>query len=315
MSGSGPQDRDEDTRPAASIKPFALIADALTRAGVGVLRYDDRGVGASTGDYDTATIGDLTEDARAALHYLATRDDVDLERLGVLGHSEGGLYAATLAVDEPLVSFVVLMAPPATDGTTLLVEQNAAIARSSGLSDAEIEAARDVFSRICPAAIAGDDDAIESIIRAATEAYYDRQTPDARAALGDRQLFIDRQLTAQLPTLTHGRFGEICASRPAEEWAKVTIPVLALFGGHDVQVIAPSNAAALRAALDAAGNTDATIVTIPDANHLFQSSVTGALQEYSTLPGTFSPEVLPTIVDWVTARVGTTEDASPTKGP
>ena len=133
LSGSGPQDRDESTRPAALIEPFALIADALTRAGIGVLRYDDRGVGGSTGDYGTATVADLTGDGRAALDYLMTRADVDPARLGVLGHSEGGLYAATLGAEDPRVAFIVVLAPPAVEGSRLLAEQNEAIARASGV--------------------------------------------------------------------------------------------------------------------------------------------------------------------------------------
>jgi dienelactone hydrolase len=317
MSGSGPQDRNESTRPAARIEPFALIADALTRAGIGVLRYDDRGVAESSGDYASATIADLTSDGRAALDYLETRSDVDGGRLGVLGHSEGGLYAATLGADDPRVAFVVVLAPPAIDGATLLVEQNAAIARASGLPQAEIEANIEVFTRLCPAAVARDQDSLESIVREASEAYWDRQTESDRTVLGDRDVFVDRQVAGQLPSLVTETFRGICASDPTADWSRVTVPLLALFGARDVQVLADSNAAGLRAALERAGNDDATIVTIANANHLFQSAETGAPREYSTLADTFSPDVLPTIVDWLTARVlaGGAEGPSPTSGP
>ncbi len=136
MSGSGAQDRDESLRPITSLKPFAILADALTSAGVGVLRYDDRGVGGSSGDYAAATITELAADAAAAVDYLTSREDVDPHRLGLLGHSEGGIYAAMIAASDPRIGYIGLMAPAVTDGVTLIVEQNEALARSSGVSEA-----------------------------------------------------------------------------------------------------------------------------------------------------------------------------------
>ena len=132
VTGSGPQDRDESVAPLAAIKPFAIIADALARAGVAVLRFDDRGTAKSTGDYATATGPDFTADAAAAVAYLRTRADIDHGRIGLLGHSEGGLDVAEIAAADPSIAFVVGMAPPATSGVDLLVQQNEAILRVAG---------------------------------------------------------------------------------------------------------------------------------------------------------------------------------------
>ena len=146
-----PQDRDESLAPVAAIKPFAIIADALARAGVAVLRFDDRGTAKSTGDYATATVADFTADAAAAVAFLRTRTDVDQARVGLLGHSEGGLDVAEIAAADPSIAFVVGMAPPATSGVDLLVDQNEAILRAAGTSDAEIDGVRQVRSRHVPA--------------------------------------------------------------------------------------------------------------------------------------------------------------------
>jgi len=304
MSGSGPQDRDESLAPTAAIKPFALIADALTSAGVGVLRYDDRGVAGSTGDYSAATVGDLTGDGRAALDFLAGRDDIDQERIGILGHSEGGLYVATLAAEDPRVAFAIGMAAPAVDGVSLLIAQNEAIvrARASGVPEEEIEATIEFAQRVLPAALEGDPDEVEAAVRDSFEAHWDRQPPDSQAVLGERDAFVQRQVDAQMPRLLSDWYRSFLESDPAVAWSQVQVPVLGLFGAKDVQVPLDPNEPAWRAALAAAGNDDATSVVLPDANHLFQAAETGALEEYGELEPQFTADFLPTLVQWVTAR-------------
>jgi uncharacterized protein len=307
LSGSGAQDRDESLRPVSAIKPFALIADALTSAGVAVLRYDDRGVGDSTGDYEAATVEELAGDGRAALDHLLGRDDIDAARIGILGHSEGGLYAAMLAAEDPDIAFVVGMAAPATDGVTLIVDQNEAILRASGESEAEIAHAVAFAETVIPAVRDGDAEAAEAGVRAYFGGLWDRQSEADRTVLGDREAFVQRQVDSLLPLYLSDWFRSILAYDPAPDWQRVRVPVLGLFGARDVQVVTEPNVAALRAALAAGGNEDVEIVVFPDANHLFQASETGALQEYGTLAPAFTPDFLPTLVDWVTARVGIPE--------
>jgi uncharacterized protein len=304
MSGSGAQDRDESMRPVSAIKPFALIADGLTSAGVAVLRYDDRGVGGSSGDYEAATVEELAGDGRAAIEYLRGRDDVDAARIGILGHSEGGLYAAMLAAEDPDIAFVVGMAAPAVNGVDLIVAQNDAIARSQGESGAEIARARASAEVAMPAARDGDRAALEASLRDYLGGLWDLQSPQDRSIIGAREPFVQRQVSSLMDRYLSDWFRSILAYDPSSDWEQVSVPVLGLFGARDVQVVTEQNAPALRAALAAGGNEDVEIVVFPDANHLFQASRTGALEEYSMLEPAFTPDFLPTLVDWVTARAG-----------
>ncbi len=304
VSGSGPQDRDESVAPVAAIKPFAIIADALARAGVAVLRFDDRGTAKSTGDYATAAVSDFTADAAAAVAYLRTRSDIDPARIGLLGHSEGGLDVAEIAAADPSIAFVVGMAPPATSGVDLLVQQNEAILRVQGVAETEIvpavQFAKDVFARV----IAGDKPGAEQVIRDYSGALYDRQTPEVQQQLGDRAAYLQSQVDARMTTLFTPWFVSLLESDAGKAWARVHAPVLGLFGGKDVQVPAAEQAPALEAALQAAGNTGSTVTTLPDANHLFQAAKTGAVGEYGSLDQTFTADFLPTLVSWVTAHAG-----------
>ena len=303
MSGSGAQDRDESLRPISTIKPFALIADALTSAGVAVLRYDDRGVGASTGDYDGATVTTLAGDGHAALEYLRDRTDVDPTRIGILGHSEGGLYAAMLAAEDSGIAFVVGMAAPAVDGVDLIVSQNEAIAQAAGETEEEIALIMAFAEEAVPLARDGEAKALGASIRDYFGALWDRQSEDDRTVLGDRDTFAQRQVDNLLSAYLSDWYRSILAYDPAPDWERVRAPVLGLFGARDVQVVLDRNEPALRAALEAAGS-DFEIVVFPDANHLFQAAETGGLDEYSTLAPRFTAGFLPTLVDWVTAQAG-----------
>jgi pimeloyl-ACP methyl ester carboxylesterase len=309
MTGSGPQDRDETLRPVSTLKPFALIADALTSAGVAVLRYDDRGVGGSTGDYQAATIADLASDGRAALDYLQSREDIDQSRIGVLGHSEGGLYAAMLAAADPDIAFVVGVAAPGTDGVSLIVAQNEAILRAAGESEEEVGFAVDFASEAMPLARDGDADALEASLREYFGGLWDRQSAEDRTIMGERDAFVQQQLDRQLPLYLTDWYRSILAYDPAPDWQRIDVPVLALFGAKDVQVVAEQNEPALRAALEAGGNDAVETVVLPDANHLFQSAETGAIAEYSSLPPEFTADFLPTLVAWVTEQTGIRAEA------
>jgi pimeloyl-ACP methyl ester carboxylesterase len=299
MSGSGAQDRDESLRPISSLKPFALIADALTSAGLAVLRYDDRGVGGSSGEYSTATIDELAADGAAALAFLRGREDIDRGRIGLLGHSEGGLYAAKLAAADPAVAFVIGLAAPALDGVSLLVSQNVAITQASGASEEEVAAAAAFAQEAMPLARDGDAEGVEAAMRAYLGTLWDLAPEAERAVMGERADFVEAQVKSRLPGLLTDWYRSILAYDPAPDWQRVSVPVLAVYAGLDVQVLADGNAAALEAALEAGGNDDVEIVTLPDANHLFQAAETGALAEYATLPPEFTPDLLPTLVDWL----------------
>jgi hypothetical protein len=291
-------------RPVTTLKPFALIADALTSAGVAVLRYDDRGVGGSSGDYASATVEDLAGDGAAAVAYLRERPEIDPARIGLLGHSEGGLYAAQLAAADPGIAFVVGMAAPAVDGVSLLVAQNEAIQRAQGASEEDIALARTAAERTMPAARDGDVATFEAALNEYFGVLWDRATDEDRTILGDRASFISRQVEGLRERYLSDWFRSLLAYDPAPDWQRVAVPVLGLFGGKDVQVVTAQNEPALRAALEAGGNEDVRIVVLPGANHLFQAAESGAVEEYSSLAPEFDEGFLPALVAWVTTQAG-----------
>ena len=307
LNGSGGQDRDSSFRPLTELAPFADLADAFTSAGVGVLRYDDRGVAGSSGDYGDATVADLTEDASSALDYLVTRSDVDAGRMGLLGHSEGAVYTASLAADDPRVSFAISLAGPAVDGISAIDDQQIAILRSMELPDDYVERLVPLNSKARDEVYEGDLETAEGTLRELFGLVYDEQTEAVREALGERDGYVDFQVERALLVLDNDWVRSFLAIDPGEDWARVTIPVLALFGGKDLQVLAEQNEPALRAALEAAGNADHEIVVLPDANHLLQDAETGSLSEYGTLAPELTPELIPILVDWLTERAGVAE--------
>jgi pimeloyl-ACP methyl ester carboxylesterase len=312
LSGSGAQDRDETLKPVAMLKPFALIADALTAAGVGVLRYDDRGVGESTGDRSGLTLDGIRSDASAALDYLASREDIDLARIGLLGHSEGGLISASLGAADPRVAFIVNMAGPAVDGMDVLREQNAAILRSSGQPEDLISSYTGFLTELYPLVLESDEDGAVALASGYFAALWDNLPDATRELTPDKDAWVGLQVDSLVDSLirdpdTSPWFRSFFGYDPGPDWGRVTVPVLGLFGGKDVQVLADQNAPALRAALESAGNTDFQIVILPDANHLFQAADTGAPTEYPTLEPEFTADFLPTVVEWLTVRAGVAE--------
>jgi pimeloyl-ACP methyl ester carboxylesterase len=307
MSGSGPSDRDESLAPITSLKPFAVLADALTSAGVGVLRFDDRGVGESSGDHAGATVQDFAADAGAAIDYLVTRADVDPGRIGLFGHSEGGLHAAILGASDPRVAFIGTMAPGAVDGISLIVAQNEALLRAAGAPEEQIEAAVAFTQEVMPIALAGDAAAVEALTLDYYGGVWDGLGPEERVAAGERDAFARARAATEIEVYTSDWFRSFLGYDPAADWEKVTVPVLAVFGGKDAQVVAEQNEPALVAALKAAGNPDFATITFPEANHLFQAADTGAFAEYATLEPEFVDGLVDTIVEWMTVRAGVAE--------
>ncbi len=287
IAGSGPNTRDEDV---FGHKVFLVLADALNRAGIAVLRYDKRGIGASTGNIALATSEDFASDARAALAYLRTRSDVDASRLGVLGHSEGGVIAPIVAADDAGVRFLVLLAGSSVNGQRILLSQKALIMRASGQSESQIEKAvsfnRKTFDVVLHAPTV--DDAKQQL-----KAHFDSMV--ARQEISQQQ---EEQLIAQVTSPWMRYF---LSYDPAPTLRKVTVPVLALNGSLDLQVEAVENLGAIRQAL--AGNHDATVVEMPGLNHLFQTAKTGSPSEYADIGETMSPVALDAITAWVTSRV------------
>lgn len=301
VSGSGPQDRDESIAGTA-MRPFALLADAITSAGVAVLRYDDRGAGQSTGQFDRALTSDFTADAAAAIGYLATRDEIDPAQIGVLGHSEGGAVAAMLGAEDA-AAFLISLAGPSVNGLDVLIVQNRRLLEAEGATQDQIDAQLAIIEAALPLAAAGQLDEAEGVVRELAAAAWSTLDEAAQAGFESADQYADLTTQAVIAQVSQPWFTSFLNLDPGEYWAQTTAPVLAIFGELDVQVDAGQNAAPLEAALAEAGNEDVTIIVLPGANHLFQAAETGGVSEYAALPGEFTPDLIPAILDWLLDRV------------
>jgi len=286
ISGTGHNTRDEDVW---GHKVFLVLADALTREGLAVLRYDKRGVGGSSGNYDAATTADFTSDAEAAVAWLKTQSQVDARRIGVLGHSEGGIIAPAVAAADKSVAFVILIAGPAIRGDKLFVLQSAMTAKAYGAPDDYI-AKRKMFDQELYAAILSAPSESSALYRA-----------KALVAHGVTDKIVDANEAEALPkddTTPWERY--FLGYDPAPTLARLRVPVLALNGSLDVQVPAKENLAAAREALR--NNSDATVIELPGMNHLLQDAKTGGPNEYNNIEETMSPAAIKIITDWLSAR-------------
>lgn len=282
ITGSGPQNRDEEL---LGHKPFLVIADALTRAGYAVLRVDDRGVGGTGGDLNESGYPDLADDVVAGLTYLRTRADIDGTHLGLLGHSEGG-YLAPLVAARPDsgVAFTITLAGPAVPGAAVVLEQTRLIMAAEGASPERIDAEIATLATLNDLLRSGDLDAARRYARERNDAL----PADQRATPQD----IDAQLSPY--------FAALVAYDPAPALAALRTPVLALFGGRDLQVPPAQSEPPMRALL--AANPDATVHTFPGLNHLMQPTETGLPSEYAAIETTVDPRVLTYLTEWLATR-------------
>jgi uncharacterized protein len=301
ISGSGAQNRDEEL---FGFRPFAILAEELSEAGVAVLRYDDRGIGGST----TGTADDTSEtyagDVRAGIEFLKTRPEIDGERIGLLGHSEGAIIAPLVAVETGDPAFLILLAGSTIPGSELLVEQAVAVAAAGGTSAAELERIRIQQQAVVDAVVSGEG--LEELRADLVKQYRvaaDKLSAQQKQALGDLDKWAEATVNSAFAQLQSPWMRFFLTHDPATSLEKVTVPVLALFGEKDVQVPPQFNVDPVQAALAKAGNEDVAVKIIPGANHLFQAADTGGPNEYATLPKEFAPGVVDTIVDWLIERV------------
>jgi pimeloyl-ACP methyl ester carboxylesterase len=280
VSGSGPQDRDETLM---GHKPFLVIADHLTKAGIAVLRFDDRGTAKSGGTFAGATIYDFSTDVASAFEYLNTRDEINQQKIGLIGHSEGGVTAPLFAARQPDVAFVVLLAGLGVDGTTLWAEQQRDMAVAYGLPNGEaIYQAMRVFAE---QVIAGESP--QAIEQDLLSKGYDKATA---------------QQYLKVVANEWGR--SFLTYQPEEVLPKLTMPVLALNGEKDLQVAAATNIGGMEAIFASSENEDVTLKILPDLNHLFQQAESGLPDEYGRINQTFAPQALLIISGWISNRVG-----------
>lgn len=290
ISGSGAQDRDETLM---GHRPFLVLADALARAGIATLRFDDRGVGESTGNPIGATTQDLATDTLAAVEFLRARTPIG--DVGLIGHSEGGLIAPIVAGMSPDVSFAVLLAGPGLPGSEVLSTQTADLLRAEGMPEDAIDWRMGWNDKIIElaASTAATTDVAEQIRTLLTAAAADAPALAAGQVSDDA---IDQMVAAFTdPWMRH-----FLAYDPAPALARLTIPVLAMIGSLDLQASATENLPALEAALSS--NPDATVMELDGLNHLFQTATTGAVSEYGLIEETMAPVVPETIAAWILER-------------
>ncbi len=295
LTGSGPQDRDNAHPSLPGYRPFATIAEQLSGEGFAVFRYDERGVGASSGDHQATTSFDLADDAEAALGTLRDQEGIDPSRVGLLGHSEGAWLAAIVAARHADVAFVIALAGHAVPGAELLPVQAELGLRASGAPEAQIEAVlADQRSEI--QLIADQDwDALEDRIYEQALAALEALPEDQRAGMGDLDVAAEMQVAASMNAL-RGWLYTFVTEDPSDAWANVRSPVLAVFGRLDTQVDLDQNRAPLEAAL--AGNGDVTVEVLEDANHLFQRAESAG-DAYDELDPSLHPDLLAILASWL----------------
>jgi pimeloyl-ACP methyl ester carboxylesterase len=289
ITGSGAQDRDETL---FEHKPFLVLADYLARRGIAVLRVDDRGIGKSGGDLKGTTL-DFADDVRAGIAYLKTRRDVNPRKIGLIGHSEGGLIAPIVASSSRDVAFIVLMAGTGVTGDQVILSQVIKPMEIQKMRPAVIEKAREQQSAVLQIAMneANPDSAVVKMLKALYP------NPE-RLPVSARQ-----QIEAQLRPMLSPWYHTFLSLDPAPYLQKVKCPVLALNGDKDVQVIADLNLPKIESALKSGNNRRYLIKTLPNLNHLFQTATTGLTSEYGQITETLAPIALETIATWILEQV------------
>jgi len=285
ITGSGPQNRDEEL---FNHKPFLVLSDHLTKKGIAFLRFDDRGVGKSTGTFANATTKNFTADVESAIKYLKTRKEIKKKKIGLIGHSEGGVIASIVANSSDDVDFIVLLATPGLRGDKLMLLQKRKLESQSGMSELEISKGQEIFSDIYELILnsRASNQKLNDDINNILTLKYDSQLTASQIKN------LSNQLTS--PWMYYYLKFDIKTSL-----MNLKCPVLALNGEKDLQVPAKENLKAIKNALIQGGNDKGTIKKLPYLNHLFQECETGLPNEYAIIEQTFSPIALNEITNWL----------------
>lgn len=293
VSGSGAQNRNEELM---GHKPFLLLADYLTRKGIAVLRYDDRGTAESTGTYAGTSVDDFARDAKTALEFLKLRKDVDVQKIGIIGHSEGGQIAQIVAAEMSGVSFIVSMAGPGVNGVEILVSQTEAINRSMNLPDSTVKKNTDLQRRlITMIAEETNPDMLRAKMTVEFKKMYAEMDANAKQMMTEEQM-----VNTGLKQVMSVELQSIIRHDPKLYYPKIKCPVLAINGSKDIQVLSGIN---LKGWKDGLGQQVLTR-EFEGLNHLFQHCTACTVPEYGTISETISPEVLDVIAVWIQQHTG-----------
>jgi len=294
ISGSGPQNRDEEL---LGHKPFLVLSDYLTRNGIAVLRYDDRGTASSTGNFSLATTEDLATDAEAAIAYLKTRKEINPEKIGLIGHSEGGMIAPLVASRSKDVAFIVMMAGTGMRGSSLLPLQSELISKAAGIPEADLAKGKEINARLFDM-VAKSKDPEKLQLQVTT--YLNSVVKDLPANEKPQGMSDEDLVKTQVNQLCSPWMLFFLNYNPIPALKKVKCPVLAINGEKDLQVPPKENLGPIKKALKK--NKSVTIIEFPGMNHLFQECTTGSPNEYAQIEETLSPKMLKVVGDWVGNR-------------
>ncbi len=302
ISGSGPQNRDEELM---GHKPFAVIADYLTKKGYVVLRVDDRGVAQTTGDRKKATSADFAKDAHAAIDYLKTRKEVNTKKIGMMGHSEGGMIAPMVAAERKDIDFIVLMAGPGVKIYELMEDQSAAVMQAGGVGENVVAEYRKLYRGIEQSIISAStgEEAQNKMIQVTT-AWKSTASKEAIALVDIADFESEKKFVNEFMKIYHDAwFNYFLKYDPQPTLQKLSCKVLALNGEKDLQVLPKSNLEGIKQSLAKSKTKQYDVKELPGLNHLFQTCNKCTVQEYGTLEETISPLALQTVSDWLDKRV------------
>lgn len=289
ISGSGAQNRDSELY---GHKPFAVIAHDFTNNGIGVLRLDDRGIGSSSKGSKDDTSANFAGDISTAVDFLANKG---FKKIGLLGHSEGGMIAAMVASKNKKVKFVISLASPGIAIDRMMLLQNQSVAKTQGATANQIAATTAFNEKVYAYIINYTGKNLKADFQYYIKGEFLKLTQNQN--LSEQE--IDDFLTQQTQIITSPWYVYFLKFKPDAYWSKIKIPVLALNGSLDVQVPAAENLSGLEASLKKAGNKKTTIKNLPGLNHLFQEAKTGGVNEYAEIEQTISPMVLKTMSNWI----------------
>ncbi|MDZ4793308.1 MAG: alpha/beta fold hydrolase [Bacteroidota bacterium] len=302
ITGSGPQDRDETIM---GHKLFAVLADHLTRKGFIVLRVDDRGIGKSTGIFSEANSEDFSTDVSSSVDYLLSRPETDKKKIGLIGHSEGGMIAPMVAVKRKDIDFIVLMAGPGVPIIDLMAAQNEAIARSSAVSEAAVKEIKPLFKKVVTAIMeAPDSTAAITRVTGITENWAADKSKELLTELNFETTQKRSDYIAEMiQQFQSPWFRYFIRFNPGDYLEQLNCKVLALNGEKDIQVLSAQNLPGIESALKKSKSALYNIAEMPGLNHLFQRCKKCTLDEYAGLEETISLTVLETISEWLLKNV------------
>ncbi len=301
IAGYGPNDRDVT---GMGHKYFKVLAEYLTAQGIAVLRYDKRGVGKSTGNWSSVTSAELATDVVAGISYLKTRKEINHDKMGLVGLSEGGLIAAMVASQSPEIAFVLLMAPYVALGIDDIVYHTALQLRADGASSEFIECDKTVRTTLYTIARQEPDMHIATHSIRDAILSYTAHLPESQKLEAEKLSWAITQAKADMwvKVMTSPGYRFFLTYDPAPVLEAIKVPVLAMVGERDLTTSPGKIFPVLRRAFETSGHKDYMMVELPHLNHVFQTCETGALSEYATIKETMSPSALKTISDWILLR-------------